>query len=392
MGHAPQGFAIMGGMNSIKLPVEVQNNIVLLPLRINGSFEMNFILDTGVKTTILTEPMVADFIELDSLSRVRVRGLGEGEAIDAHLARNVSISMPGVNGSGINLLVLPEDLISYSGMFGRPVYGIIGYEIFNQFVVEINYDQKYIRLTNPFHFKPKKNRRWRSFPIEIHRSKPYVQAKLVDFRGESVEANWLLDTGASMAVSLFDDEMPIPTQSVETFLGQGLSGFVYGKLGRSRSFHLGPYAFESVITGYPDSSSLGHLPFTSDSVWYGNIGAEIISRFRIIFDYRNNRIQVKKNSTYRSPFDYNVSGIEVLSFGSNYDRYVISYVRPDSPAARAGLRVEDELISLNGSPVVGLQMDELYGNLSRREGRMIQMKIRREGKVMRTKFRLDGEL
>ncbi|MEO1449512.1 MAG: aspartyl protease family protein [Bacteroidota bacterium] len=389
---APQGFAIMHNLNEVKIPIDIQNNIILIPLRINGSFEMNFILDTGVKTTILTEPLVADFLQLDSLTRVRVRGLGEGDAIDAHLARDVSIALPGVTGSGINLLVLPKDLISYSGMFGRPVYGIIGYEIFNQFVVEINYQQQYIKLSNPFRFRPKTGKKWQSFPIEVHRSKPYIHAQLIDFRGEKVAAKWLLDTGASMAVSLFDTDLPLPAPHIETFLGQGLSGYVFGKLGRSQSFHLGPYAFESVITGYPDSTSLNHLPFHSDSVWYGNIGAEIISRFRIIFDYRNQRVYMKKNGDFRSSFDYNVSGIELLSVGTNFDRFVISYVRPASPAAEAGLRINDELVALNGSPVLGLEMDELYGTLSRREGRMVQMKIRRKGKLIKAKFRLQGEI
>ena len=144
------GFTFTYDTKSVRIPVEIQHNIILIPLRINGSFEMNFILDTGVRTTMLTETMVAGFLNLDTLSTVKVRGLGEGDPIEAALARNVSISLPGVEGSGINLIVLPEGVISYSGLFGKPVYGIIGYEIFRQFVVEINYTQKFVKQQQSF--------------------------------------------------------------------------------------------------------------------------------------------------------------------------------------------------------------------------------------------------
>ncbi|MEL7062658.1 MAG: hypothetical protein AAFP00_02910, partial [Bacteroidota bacterium] len=64
----PSGFVLKDGARSVSIPVEIQNNVILLPVRINGSFEMNFILDTGVKTTIFTEPIVLSWLEIDSLA------------------------------------------------------------------------------------------------------------------------------------------------------------------------------------------------------------------------------------------------------------------------------------------------------------------------------------
>ena len=382
------GFILEGNARSVKIPVEIQNNIILIPLRINGSVEMNFILDTGVKTTILTEPMVANLLNLNVLERIRVRGLGDGEAIEAVLARNVSMKLPGVYGAGINLVVLPQGVISYSGMFGKPVFGIIVYELFGQFVVEINYHHKYIRLHDPIRYQYRG--RAVQVPIEIQKSKPYVSATLEMKDGKKIKARWLLDTGASQALSMFSREMQPPAHSIDAFLGKGLSGNVYGKLGRVKGFEIGGFFLEGVIAGFPDSTSLSLLP--DEISWYGNLGAAVLSRFHVIFDYNGKRLILKKNSAFRTPFNYNISGIELYAHGQAFNEFLISYVRPNSPAARAGLQVNDEIISLNGFATENLNINSMYNGLEKRAGSTISVRIRRGEEIFKSKFKLESEI
>lgn len=385
------GFTFRHGVSSIKIPVEVVNNIVLLPLRINGSFEMNFILDTGVRTTILTEPMISSFLSLDSIQNVKVRGLGEGDAIDAVLARNVDMSLPGLIGKGINMIVLPQGVISYSEMFGKPVFGIIGYEIFGQFVVEIDYQQKYIKLYDPFAFKPKRKWKKNSLPIEIRKGKPYVQATMIDHEGEEINSEWLIDTGASQAVALFDENLDLPNPSVKTFLGKGLSGNVYGHLGRVQGFQLGNFNLEDVIAGYPEAGAL-NMVRSIDAKWYGNLGAEIISRFNVVFDYPRGKFYFKKNNKFKKPFTYNVSGIEVMAKGQSFQSFFITYVRPNSPAAEAGIQINDEIVALNGIPINGLDIGDMYLNLNKKIGKKVSLKIKRGQSTMKKRFDLISEL
>ncbi len=384
------GFIFTHDARSVKIEVEVRHNVVLIPLVINGSFEMNFILDTGVRTTILTEPLLANFLDLDSMRTIKVRGLGDGEPLDAKLADNVSISLPGgVEGRGFNLLVLPEGLASYSEMFGKPVYGIIGYEIFNRFGVEINYQREYIRLWDPFRMP--KLKRWESMPMILRRGKPYVDATLVDHEGQEWEKKWLIDTGASMAVSLFEDDLSLPHPHIEAFLGKGLNGNVYGKLGRSPAFRIGGFEMNEVITGFPDPNALG-FSHTTDEVWYGNIGAEVISRFRVFFDYPHRMVYIKKTPDLDREFEYNVSGLEILTVGNHYDTFIISYVRPGSPAEQAGLMVNDEVLGVNGLSIQGQAIDEVYDYLSKKPGKTLYLKVKRGDQVLKKRFRLKAEI
>jgi hypothetical protein len=377
---------------SVRIPVEIQHNVVLIPLQINGSFEMNFILDTGVKTTILTESMLTGFIGLDSLRPIRLRGLGVGQYVDGYLARNVGITMPGIVGTGINMVVLPDGLISYSGMFGRPVYGIIGYEVFGQFVVEINYQHKYVELHNPFEYKMSrwKQKRFTTLPMKIKRFKPHIEASLTDGRGHKITRSWLIDTGASHALSLYDPKLPLPDPSVDAFLGMGLGGDVYGKVGRNAVFEMGDFVFEEIITGYPDSNSL-YLPEYRSS-WYGNIGSEVMSRFTVIFDYFHEEIHLRKNASYKDSFTYNTSGLEIITQGKDYDAYIISYVRPGSSAYQAGIRSNDQILTLNGLPAMGMDITEMYANLRRRGGRVVAVRLKRGDETFRTRFKVEDEI
>lgn len=382
------GFSLPENTSSIRIPVEIQHNVIIIPVRINGSFEMDFILDTGVRSTILTEPFLTQFLQLDSVSQVRVRGLGEGEDIYAVLAKDLSIDLPGVKGRHMNLLVLPEDIISYSGMFGRPVYGIIGHDVFSQFVVEINYARKYIQLYDPTKFKPRK--KTEAVPIKIRNGKPYIEASITDFRGETIDGQWLLDTGSSNALSLYDSSLPIPDPSIPAFLGKGLSGNVYGRLARAPEFHMGSFNFTDVITGYPDSNSL-NIQIT-DTLWYGNIGSEVLSRFRVTFDYFRGYVYLKKSSGFQHAFEYNVSGIEIVSEGDFFNVFKIAYVRPGSPAAEADVRPGDEIMMLNGLDVSMMDISTVYATILKKNGRQMVMKVRRGEETIKKKFALIPEI
>ncbi|MFK7926504.1 MAG: PDZ domain-containing protein [Bacteroidia bacterium] len=371
---------------SVRIPIEIQHNVVLIPLKINGSFEMTFILDTGVKTTILTESVLMAFLGFDTLQPVRLRGLGEGDYIDGLLAQDVSMRLPGVVGNGINMIILPDDLISYSSLFGRPVHGIIGYEIFGQFIVEINYQHKYLILHDPFSYRPPRNkRRYETLPIHIKRFKPYVSAKMDDGHGNVIERDWLIDTGASHSISLYDPKLPIPDPSIDAFLGMGLSGNVYGKIGRVSSFQMGIFEFDEIIAGFPNANAL-YLPEEDLQTWYGNIGSEVISRFNVIFDYFHGRLILRKNASYKEPFYYNISGLEIMTKGVEFDDFVVSYVRPNSPAEKAGIKIDDEIVSLNGVSVNGLGISDIYQSLRRKVGKRVNIRIRRGDKMMKIRF------
>ncbi len=382
------GFSLLENVKYVRIPIEIQNNLILIPIKLNGTVEVNFILDTGVKTSILTEPVIASFLSLDTLETITIRGLGEGQAIEAGLARNITMELPGIIGKGINMVILPEGLVSYSGMFGKPVYGIIGFELFRSFVVEISYSRKFIKLYNPFKFKPKK--RWNRLPIRLNRGKPYVMASVDPPVDDPITTSWLLDTGSSQALSMYYKGIQPPENNIYTLLGQGLNGDIHGYLGRVDSFAIGEYYFDDVITGFPEAGSLGLEE--NEFAWYGNIGAEVLSRFKVIFDYPRSHMYIKRAHGFKQPFEYNLSGIELIATGSEYNGYQITYVRPSSAAAHAGIRPLDKILKINGIPNEDITIEEVYGMINKKAGKKISIIIKRGSSTFKKQFVLISEI
>jgi hypothetical protein len=50
--------------------------------------------------------------------------------------------------------------------------------MFKDFVVEINYNSKYIRLHQPNDFQPKSSKKWKTLPIYVHGRKPYLDEEV----------------------------------------------------------------------------------------------------------------------------------------------------------------------------------------------------------------------
>ncbi|MGB0840364.1 MAG: aspartyl protease family protein [Chitinophagales bacterium] len=383
------GFRITNGADFVHIPIETHNNLILLPIQINNTVSVNFILDTGVKTTILTEPLIADMLTLKRRGYIKIRGLGEGEPILADIARDVKLNLSNsFVGEHLNMVVLPQNMVSFSEVFGRPVYGLIGYEVFKDYVVEISYSNKYIRLHKTKKYKPRGG--YEEYPIMIDKAKPYIETQVIYEDGRNFSKKLLLDTGASQAISIFEAGVELPKPNLSTYLGKGITGEIHGHIARVERIQLGKFAFDNVIVGYPEATSL-QLALNTHT-WNGNLGAEILKRFTVIFDYSRERLYLRKNWNYKRPFYYNVSGLEFLATGNKYDRVKICYIRPDSPADVAGLKVGDLLYSLNGLSLGDLSLDRAYEIFQRKVGSPVTFRVERNGEIIRFRLRLEEEL
>lgn len=376
-------------LRSITLPIKVFHNLVLVGVRINGSFDMDFILDTGVQTTILTEPVLCSVLQIKTGRAVQLRGLGVGDTIAAQLASDVRISLGQAHGQNMNLLVLPSEALSFSDFLGMPVYGIIGYDLFQDFVVEINYTDKWLRLHRPDKYKaPKK---FKSADIELNHTKPYLNTNIYTCDSLLFKQKLLLDTGSSQAVSLNRNEVDMPTKTIEAFLGKGLSGLVLGDIGYICALEMAGFSFKKIIAGFPTAESLGAGGQTN-ILWNGSIGGEIFKRFRIIFDYTHQKVYFKPNYYFKAAFEYNLSGIEMHALPPDFKTVKVSYVRPKSISEDADIQIGDEILSINGLSPQNTFIGDLYEELNKKSGYVVNLKILREGVVLKKKIILKETL
>lgn len=114
---------------------------------------------------------------------------------------------------------------------GIDIHGIIGSEIFKDFIIEINYSKKKITFNNPETYKYKKCKQCESFPLIFHHQKPYITGNINTFEEKNYPVKLLIDSGSGDSLWLFKKSLEnysIPQKNITDLLGQGLNGEIFG--------------------------------------------------------------------------------------------------------------------------------------------------------------------
>ncbi|HZW63956.1 MAG TPA: aspartyl protease family protein [Flavobacteriaceae bacterium] len=421
-------FSILKGDKSKKIRFKLVNNLIFIPVDVNGT-ELTFLLDTGVsKPIIFSFPFIEEVLKIEDTEKIYIRGLGGGEPVEAIKSKNNRILAGNVINTNQELYIVFDASLNFAPRLGMPVHGILGSDFFENFVVEINYSSKYIRMYNPETYSYKNCRKCTLIDIEMHNDKPYLQGE-IEIKSKKIPVKLLIDSGGSDSLWLFEnDSINLQDKKFfEDFLGHGLSGSVYGKRSKLKSFTLADFKFLNPNVAFPDTLSFHPSARIKDR--NGSISGNILKRFNLIVDYKNKKIQLKKNRYFKEKFSYNKSGMELEHSGirllqeevhdfqnnnpfsptaenagtvnlllerryrlSVKPAYAIVELRKNSPAEKAGLQLGDVIIRINGKETHRMELQQVMAMFYEEEGSMIRVKIERDGKLMVFNFKLENLL
>lgn len=367
------------------------NNLVMLQGSFNGSDTLNLILDTGVKNSIILNKEIGDQLNLDYGRSVNLLGTGSDQVISALVVDSSHLDLYGVSGNIRNLLVLEEDYLQLKENFGAEIHGILGSDIFRRFLVKIDYVSHNITFYKPSSYKP--GRWYTKIPVEIMNGKPYIDMVVKNNDGAGFKTKLLLDLGASHS-ALFElgthDSLSLPENYITCSLGRGLGGEIIGHKARIKHVLLDEFRLDNVIVSY--TNPYIHIADSSDIYRHGTLGAEVIMRFTVVIDYFNECLYLRKNKFYKSSFEYNMSGIDLLVRGKNLNLFYISNVAVNSPAEEAGAQRGDLILSINGSKTKRYTIDDLQRLFHSRNKKWIRIEALRDNRLVEYKFRLRRDL
>ncbi|WP_181305900.1 aspartyl protease family protein [Rufibacter sp. XAAS-G3-1] len=379
------GMKFQLGRNRTRIPFKLVHNLVIIPIQINNSNPLNFVVDTGVDRTLLMQIGQFDTITLNNVEKLFLRGLGRGAGIQAMLSSGNSVNFSGVEAKNQKVLMLEENIFNLSSRLGMEVHGIIGYPLFKDFVVEIDYEHKIMTLYKPGTYPERKARKSSVVPLEIEASKPYVRAQASFPDGTKHALRLIVDSGMSTSMLLYPPTLPdarIPEKKIEAYLGRGLNGDIHGEIARIEALQLGEFTLQKPPASFPDTMSIRHALGLNNR--NGNLGADVLQRFKVVFDYANSRMLLRPNHKFKKPFYYNLSGLEILSPIPGFNFYTIAVVMPNSPAERAGLEPGDAILSINGVQCIDQSLGELLEMFQKYPRRRLQLKVSRQYKSFET--------
>jgi len=403
------------------------SNLIVIPIEVNHK-KLNFILDSGVGTTILFNIHKKDSIELHNIEQIKLKGLGSEEPVDAILSTKNTFKIKNIISPNQKLYVIFNDFFDLSSKLGITIHGIIGYTLLKDFVVKINYSTKKITFYNPDKYNFNGCRKCEKFNLEFYKHKPYIDVgvKMSVNQATVSRVKLLIDSGGSDAMWLFENTHPdikVPVNYFGDYLGEGLSGSIYGKRSKIEALVLGKYQLNRPTVSFPDSLSIVHaLQYKERN---GSLGANILKRFTVYFDYKNNKLYLKKGSSFNDSFNYNMSGIELVYNGKllvredkytrfniengsttsnnsillDYDykytfkpSYIVHRVNKDSPAYEAGILPGDILIKINGKFSYDFKLEEIVDKFYQKENTKISVLIERKGQDYLFHFKLRDRL
>ena len=375
---------------STSIRFEFINNLIVIPVSVNNSDTLRFILDTGLRTSIITELSMGDTLSLEYAKEMQLHGLGKGEPLDALYSKGNTLSISRIVGSNQDLYVLLQNIFHLSTKLGTRIHGLLGYSVFKNFIIEINYQKKIITFHNPKYYNYKKDKKASTIPLTVQNTKPYVILTITTEDGSEIPVKLLIDTGAGHALWLDADsneEISLPNNTIDSFLGSGLNGEIHGKIGRIKKLTIGKHEFNDIITLFPDSTSMGSSRGRDKR--NGSLGTDVLHRFNIIIDYHNELMTLKPNMKFNKPFNYNMSGIEIAAPIPELPFYTIINIRKDSPADRAGLKKGDGLYKLNHFRALDLSLNDIYKLFLSKAGKKMKIIVLRNGMKYKTIFFLE---
>ena len=360
----PADFKFADDSKATTVPFELINNHIYLMVKLDGKGPFRMLFDTG-GANIVT-PELAQQIGLKTEGALQGRGVGE-KSEDVALSRVDSIQVGGV--TVVNQVFAIFPLQSLASAEGIPQSGLIGYEVLKRFTVRVDYENSRLTLTDPaaFAYAGKGT----VVPFQFNGHIPQVEGEI-----DGVPGKFDIDTGSRASITLlgpFAEKHKLKERyaaKVEAVTGWGVGGPARSLVARAATLRLGGVQVSHPVT----ELSLQKKGSFIDPYVAGNVGAGVLKRFNIVFDYTNQKLIFEPNTLGSRPDVFDRSGMWLNQGEPGFE--VIDVV-PGGPAARAALLVGDRILAVDGRKASELDLPGIRGRFkSEPPGTRVRLTIR----------------
>ena len=363
-----------------RVPIEISNNHVFLTV-CAGDRALDFLLDTGASQSPF-DLGIATSLGAERKNPHRVSGAGAGTTAGASIApQRVTIA-----GTSITLDVSSAvDFQALTPREGRRIEGIIGADFIRRFIVAIDYVNGELGLHDRQAFQYVG--RGVTVPLYFENGKPMIDAAIRLSDGDVAKGRFVVDVGSALAVALtkpFVEQHRLRERVgpvIQRPSGGGVGGPADATIGRVPVLTIGGLELKAPVTHmFGDRAGV----FSGNPNWIGNIGADILRRFTVYFDYEGKRMILEPNARIGEPFEADMSGATYIAHDPG--ELLVDYVLPGSAAAEAGLERGDVITAVDDRGVDSRSLLELRFRL-RREDESVTLSVVRAGVPRTVTFR-----
>ena len=307
---------------------------IFIPAIVNGH-NTEALLDSGADASALDRGFAKSVGALAQGTHTAVGAAGNQES---GFVPDISITLDRLTIGPLTGGIL--DLAGIGRRWGHPLEAILGREIFNDLIVDIDFPNRRIAF-----------RERRDFQVPEGAQRVVLGQYLaiytipVSIDGErAVPAMFDLGNGSPLAIfpTYPGRQSLIQSRPHSLQLGGGVGGVHTNIVTTVGTLAMGDNVFHEVPATLPPAGNDIH---NSNRV-FANIGLPVFSRFRVICDLHKNLLYlVPVKRLLNAPFRKDRSG---LQFEPKENGWEVLFVAPGSPAAAGNLKPHDVIIAING--------------------------------------------
>lgn len=354
------------------VPLELRGDLALVRVEVNGRPGL-LILDTGSGVVTLDSAFAREASIDTAGPRALVRG-ARNVTMRLGTARSIHVGSAEVRNASVAVISAIADV---QARVGFDVHGTIGWDLFSKYVAVIDYDARTLTLYEPDAFTYRGS--GVVLPVSTPHRLPIVQARIVTRTRGAIDARLMLDLGsASYAVRLATPFVTAhgidkDTVTVTAPFGAGVGGVSEGKLLRLPRLEVGGLRIERPSTALSESTEGG---FGNDAQHDGTIGSPVFRRTRMIVDLPHDRVILEPRRRLDVPDSVDASGLTIVADPGAPPTLRVAYVIAGSAASKAGVRVGDEVVQIDGRPASSLAPYQLR-EFMRTPGQRLRLALRR---------------
>lgn len=343
----------------------VDGGHIVMPAQF-GHSTLSVIFDSGGQN--LLTPAAAKTLNLTTGGGGEFSGVGN-ESVAGSFANvgTVDASTAELSDQAAIVLALPYSVVHPAA--GLDVQGLIGSEMLSNFKTTVDYAARTIAFA-PFDASASQSPQ--TVPFYTDGAHAYIPASI-----DGVSGYFGIDTGDGGGLTVFRQfaaqQGLFTSEGIPFVSGGGVGGHIPGATYRAKTLTIGATTLQAPIVQVTQAAAGA---FASKSI-AGNIGARILARFTVTFDYAHSTMTFVPNAHAADPFLGDRTGISLDQTQPGY--FSILSVAPNSPGAEAGLKPGDHIVAIGGKDVAsaGLGGGDLRGMVMNPSTTELQLVVQR---------------
>ncbi len=262
------GFNLPDSLAELTMSFSTRGNLIVVPVVINKSINVNLILDTGCRNLVLFGKQFTALLETLPDKVISFSGLGQGKPVTGKLSVNNLVEISSITGEHLPIVVVDDKNVFRQY---RNIHGIIGYDLFLKFEIEINFKLKEMKFRPALTARPRDN--FNTVRLNIVDSKPFMESS-VTVNNQRSAFELMIDTGSALGLILRMSSLKDP--GVErSVIGVGLNGNIAGYVFDAGTVNVDDLVMKNITANVIEGSGSGGA----------SIGMDALKHYIVVLNY-----------------------------------------------------------------------------------------------------------